>query len=508
MKSRTILGGAVLVLIGILVGAVVAALIGRLPLAESSRPQTSRIVETIQIGNPAVEYPAGIGYSVSPNTAFKDVARIVRPAVVSIHAYGPDDDLARIHGQRYGRRFRGSTGSGVIISNAGYIATNYHVVADASNLLVVLMDKREFEAEIVGIDPTTDLAVIRIEDAADLPVITLGNSDQIEVGDWVIAVGNPFRLTSTVTAGIVSALGRQVNIIDDIFSIEDFIQTDAAINPGNSGGALVNLEGHLIGINTAIATQDGTYEGYGFAVPVNLVTHIVSDLIAYGDVKRAYLGIGMDEVTAELATSAGLDAISGVIVTRVVEGGAAERFGLLERDIILEVDGFQIEATNELQSRIATKRPGDVIELDVWRDSARFSLSVTLLDREDASMKRWFAELTEPGGPGELDDLPEILLAEEWGLAFRALSIEEYMAFGVREGAYVASVLEGGVAHINGLPANVVITEIDGNGVSSSEDALTYLDLALAEERQSILIRVERRDGLAAFYEIDVPELE
>ncbi len=508
MKNRSILGGAGLVLIGILIGAVVAALIGRIPGSESAGRVTSRVVESIQVGNPNIEYPVSFSHAVSLNSIFKEVARIVRPAVVSIHASGLDDGFARIHGQRFGRPFRGSTGSGVIISEAGYIATNYHVVADASDLLVVLLDKREFDAEIVGVDPTTDLAVIRIRGADNLPVITLGDSDQTEVGDWVIAVGNPFRLTSTVTAGIVSALGRQVNIIDDIFRVEDFIQTDAAINPGNSGGALVNLEGRLVGINTAIATQDGAYEGYGFAIPVNLVTHVVNDLIAYGDVKRAYLGIEMDEVTAEIAAGAGLDVIEGVVVQRVVEGGAAERYGLRGGDIILKVDGSHIGAVNELQSRIATKRPGDTIELEVWRDSARYPLVITLVDREDASMRRWFAELTESEMPGDRDVAPETVAAEEWGISLRALSIEEYMAFGVREGAYVGSVLEGSVAHRHGVPADVVITEIDGEHVGSPEDALTYLDLALAEERQSVLIRVERRDGLAAFYEIDAPELE
>jgi serine protease Do len=508
MKGRSILGGAVLVLVGILIGAVVAALIGRIPGAESADRESSRVVESIQVGNPDVEYPAGIGQAVSLNSVFKDVARMVRPAVVSIHSAGPNDEVAMIHRQRFGRSFRGSTGSGVIISTAGYIATNYHVVADASELLVVLMDKREFPAEIVGVDPTTDLAVVKIEGADDLPVITLGDSDQTEVGDWVMAVGNPFRLTSTVTAGIVSALGRQVNIIDDALGIEDFIQTDAAINPGNSGGALVNLEGQLVGINTAIATQDGAYEGYGFAVPVNLVTHVVSDLIAYGDVKRAYLGIYMDEVTAERAAREGLETIAGVVVTQVAEGGAAEKIGIQSDDIILAVDGYSIGAANELQSRIATKRPGDIIQLDVWRDSTRYPLTVTLIDREDASMREWLSDLTEPRSHDGRAEPREVFNAEEWGIAFRALSLEEYMAFGVRDGAYVAIVLEDGVAHTSGIPRDVVITEIEGEAVSSPEDAQTYLDLALAEERFSVLIRVERRDGLAAFYEMNAPALD
>jgi S1-C subfamily serine protease len=427
--------------------------------------------------------------------------------VVSIHTSAPEDEIARLH-RRFGTPFRGSTGSGVIVSKAGYIVTNNHVVANTSDLQVVLLDKREFSAEIVGTDPTTDLAVIKIEPNGDLPVITLGDSDQSEVGDWVIAVGNPFRLTSTVTAGIVSALGRQVNIIDDAFSIEDFIQTDAAINPGNSGGALVNLSGHLVGINTAIATQDGAYEGYGFAVPVNLVTHVVSDLIAYGDVKRAYLGISMEPMTAEKATSAGLPDISGVVVAEVVNGGAAERYGVHGGDVLLEVDGVRIKATNELQSIIARKRPGDVVQLVVWRDSAELPLEVTLIDRDDPSMRSWMAQLLDPEGEEGITPLPEIFEAEEWGITFRDLNIEELMAFGIRGGAYVGSVSVGSVAERDGIPEDVVITEIDGETVRSPEDAVTYLDLALAEERVSVLIRVERRDGLSAFYEVDAPDLE
>jgi Do/DeqQ family serine protease len=485
----------------------VAAVVGQLPAFRSDEQPSSRVIESIQVGNPDVEYPTSVSQAVSLNTVFKDVAKSVRPAVVSVHSIGQNDEFARFH-PRLGRQYRGSTGSGVIISNAGYVATNYHVVADASSILIVLLDKREFEGEVVGVDPTTDLAVVKIEAKDELPVVSLGNSDDSEVGDWVVAIGNPFRLTSTVTAGIISALGRQVNIIDDVFRVEDFIQTDAAINPGNSGGALVNLAGQLIGINTAIATQDGAYEGYGFAVPVNLVTHVVSDLIAYGEVKRAYLGIVMGEMDAELAESVGLDAISGVLVRQVVEGGAAERYGLRSGDIILSMDGESIIATNELQSRIATKRPGDVIELGVWRDSEEMPLTVTLVDREDASMKRWFAELTSPDEPSDGGEAPEVLEAADWGLSFRALSIEEYMAFSVRGGAYVGAVAEDGPAKTNGVPTDVVITEIDGEQVQSPEDAIYQLDLALAEERASVIIRVERRDGLASFYEVDAPDLD
>jgi Do/DeqQ family serine protease len=466
----------------------------------------NRVVESIQVGNPEYEYPSGASQAVGLNTLFKDVARLVRPAVVSIHseAEASSDEFQRAHPGM--PRFHGSTGSGVIISDAGYIVTNHHVVAGARDLRVVLLDKREFDAEVIGKDPTTDLAVIRIQDASDLPVIALGNSDAIDVGDWVLAVGNPFRLTSTVTAGIISAVGRQVRIIEDSFRIEDFIQTDAAINPGNSGGALVTLEGQLIGINTAIATQGGAYEGYGFAVPVNLMAHVVSDLIAYGEVKRAYLGIQMEPVDATRAEEFGLDVISGVLVASVVDGGAAARHGLMKGDVILAVDGENVDATNALQSRIATKRPGEVIKLEVWRDKISYVVDVTLVDRDDVSIRRWFAELSESDRPEST--APEALEASAWGISFRPQTEDGFRAFGITEGAYIGFIESGSAAAENGMPRDVVITEIDGQTVRSPDDAITYLDLAVAKEESSVLVRVERRDGLASFYEIDVPDLE
>lgn len=504
MKGRNIISGAGLVLIGILIGAVVAALIGRQADPIDLR-QGNRVVESIRVGNADFEYPAGAMQAVGLNTIFKDVAAIVRPAVVSIHSgVEGGEEFQRSHPGL--PRYHGSTGSGVIISDAGYIVTNYHVVADAKNLRVVLLDKREFDGEVVGKDPTTDLAVIRIKEATDLPVIALGNSDGIDVGDWVLAVGNPFRLTSTVTAGIVSAVGRDVDIIEDSFGIEDFIQTDAAINPGNSGGALVGLDGRLVGINTAIATQDGAYEGYGFAVPVNLVAHVVSDLIAYGEVKRGYLGIEMEAMNARRAEEFGLDQISGVLIAAVVDGGAASKYGLKQGDIILGIDGREVDATNALQSRIATKRPGETIQLEIWREGASHAVEVTLVDRDDDSIRRWLAELSEPGQPDA--SVPESMEASAWGLGFRSLTEDELRPFGVREGAYVGYVVRGSAAAVNGMPKDVVITEVEGQPVRSIEDAMTYLDLAVARERASVLIRVERRDGLAAFYEIDVPGLE
>jgi serine protease Do len=225
------------------------------------------------------------------------------------------------------------TGSGVIINENGYIVTNNHVVANASDIEVTLHDNRVFKAKVVGTDPTTDLALIRIK-AEGLPTLPLANSNQVKVGEWVLAVGNPFNLNSTVTAGIISATGRNINILRDQYAIESFLQTDAAINPGNSGGALVNLDGGLVGINTAIASPTGAYSGYGFAVPSNIVNKVVEDLMKYGTVQRGYLGVGIRSVTAQLAEQENLDVVQGVYVDSLLVNSAAKAAGIKAGDVI------------------------------------------------------------------------------------------------------------------------------------------------------------------------------
>jgi S1-C subfamily serine protease len=226
------------------------------------------------------------------------------------------------------------SGSGVILSKEGYIVTNNHVIDKAKEVKVSLNDNREFVAEVVGTDPTTDLAVLKIK-ADNLQPISFGNSDLLRLGEWVMAVGNPFNLTSTVTAGIISAKGRSINIIDNQSAIEAFIQTDAAVNPGNSGGALINTQGELIGINTAISTRTGSYEGYSFAVPVNIVSKVVDDLTRYGVVQRAYLGVSLSDITSELTKEMSLSVSQGAYITDVVPGGAADKAGLQRGDVVV-----------------------------------------------------------------------------------------------------------------------------------------------------------------------------
>lgn len=271
-------------------------------------------------------------------------------------------------------------GSGVILSEDGYIVTNNHVIENANKIKVILNDKQEFEAKLVGRDPSTDIALLKIE-AEDLPFLTFGNSSILRLGEWVLAVGNPFNLTSTVTAGIVSARGRNLGINDDQLSIESFIQTDAAVNPGNSGGALVNQQGNLVGINTAIASRTGSYTGYSFAVPATIVQKVIGDLKEFGEVQRALLGVNIGDVNAEIAKELNLDRVEGVYVGGVPEGGAARNAGIKEKDIIIQVDKEPIKTSAELQEKISQYRPGDNVNVVVIRDNEKKQFTVTLRNK-------------------------------------------------------------------------------------------------------------------------------
>lgn len=486
-----------------------------------------RIVERVQLGGGetvgAVTLPGrnGAQITVDPvvlNQVFREVAQRVTPAVVYIEVR-----VGRAGGEKWLRQMdpnqepffqeftpRQSVGSGVLVSRDGYIVTNYHVVQNAAEILVTLADKRQYQGRLIGFDRSTDLAVLKItpRSGETFPVVAFGNSDELQVGEWVLAIGNPFRLTSTVTAGIVSALGRQVNIIEDFFRVEDFIQTDAAINPGNSGGALVNLRGELVGINTAIATESGAYEGYGFAVPVNLVARVVEDLIAYGEVQRGYLGVSIQEIDARQARLLGLPGVQGVLITEVRKGSAADQAGLQSGDVVLAVNGRAVNAPNELQSVVARYRPGDRIDLEVWRNAQRLHLQAQLMGRETSAYQEWFSELTQqapvlPESPQE--PAPDsVFNLENWGLGLRDLSDQEYKTFKVNSGVYVAYVARGSVADEAGLPRDVVILQIEGFEVAALEDVLALLEEFEATE--AVLFRVKKRDGTIAFYEVLVPE--
>lgn len=309
---------------------------------------------------------------------FKDAAKKAMPVVVHIKATAPQTASSdRSDGNDFFRDFFGGdlfggggpqqgTGSGVIYSQDGYIITNNHVIDFAEMVEVTLFDNRTFQAEVVGKDKTTDLAVLKIE-ADALPTLRNANSDQAEVGEWVLAVGNPFDLTSTVTAGIISSKARDINILQGKRSIESFIQTDAAVNPGNSGGALVDADGRLLGINSAIATQTGSFAGYSFAIPIEIVTKVVDDLIQYGETQRGLIGIDITDLDSEQASELGLKINQGVVILDVIDGTAGQFAGLLPDDVITEVDGKTVNSAPELQGILGRKRPGDTVNLTINR---------------------------------------------------------------------------------------------------------------------------------------------
>ncbi len=282
----------------------------------------------------------------------------------------------------YEQQPRTGTGSGVIYTSDGYIMTNNHVVAFADEFEVTLHDNREFKARLVGRDENTDMAVIKI-DAKNLPAIEIGNSDDVRVGEWALAVGNPFDLTSTVTAGIISAKGRDINIIKGGKAIESFIQTDAAVNPGNSGGALVDVNGRLIGINSAIATPTGVFAGYSFAIPVNLVKRIADDLIKYGEFRRAYLGVDIAPMDSYLANKLGVDYVQGVAVVKIYEDGSAAKSDLAVKDVITKINGKNVTAASELIEMVGRSKIGDSVALTVVREGKEKEIPVRLKPRVD-----------------------------------------------------------------------------------------------------------------------------
>lgn len=350
--------------------------------------------------------------------------------------------------QNQEQQIQQAVGSGVIISSDGYIVTNNHVIESASTIKVTLNDNREFEAKLIGTDPSTDIALLKISDT-DLPTLAWGNSDNLKLGEWVLAVGNPFNLTSTVTAGIVSAKARGIGIIGTQLPIESFIQTDAAVNPGNSGGALVNTSGELVGINTAIASRTGSYSGYSFAIPVSIVKKVVGDLKQYGEVQRAILGVRIQNVNAELAKEFKLESAAGVYVAGTEEDGAAQAAGLKEGDVIIAVDGIGVKNSSELQEQIGKHRPGDIVEVLVKRESKEKLFKVTLRNTS--------------GGTGIVKDNSSVMGAElekisetvknrlniSSGLKIKDLSSGKLKDAGIREGFIITRVNKSPVTSID-----------------------------------------------------------
>ena len=370
-------------------------------------------------------------------------------------------------------------GSGVVISSDGYIVTNNHVVEGARKIEVTFNDKHKREAEVVGTDPTTDIALIKV-DAQDLEYLTFGDSDKVRVGEWVLAVGTPFNLTSTVTAGIVSAKARNINILG-AGTIESFIQTDAAVNPGNSGGALVNTSGDLIGINAAIASRTGSYEGYSFAIPSNIAKKVVEDFLLYGSLQRAYLGIAPAEITEELAKQKNLNVMTGVYVDDVYEGGAAQKAGIKNGDIILSINDITVDTRTQLIGAIGQFRPGDKVVVKVLRGENERDFNVTLANMHGT-------ESIIKGG--------DRFYNEQLGLVLEPLSQEMKKAIKTNYGLRIVEVKDG-VFKRKGLNNDYIILVVNNQKVSSEKE----LNAALKNSRNG-KIRIEMTDVSSEFMTI------
>ncbi|MDX1653228.1 MAG: Do family serine endopeptidase [Brumimicrobium sp.] len=441
--------------------------------------------EQIQIPTTPVNYlgagvPPSIDFTVASANSVHSVVhvktKVVRTTVQT------DPLLEFFYGPGAGRQqkqYGVGSGSGVIVSSDGYIVTNNHVIQNASEIDVTLNDNSTYKAEVVGVDPSTDIAVIKI-DAKDLRPMAFGNSDDVQVGQWVLAVGNPFNLTSTVTAGIVSAKARNINIIgsDDksVLPIESFIQTDAAVNPGNSGGALVNTAGELVGINTAIASQTGSYAGYAFAVPSRLVSKIMKDLIDYGMVQRAFLGVQISEVNQQLVDEYNLPNTKGVYVQGVTKGSGAEKAKIKEGDVILKVGSKEVNSTAQLLEEIGKRRPGDKVALTVRRDGNTETKEVVLKNME---------------GGTDLISKEEIERHSALGATFRELSKDEKKELNIDHGVKISNISAGKLKAL-GLAEGMIITKMNNEKVLTVEQLTTFLNKS---HNKGVLLEVMTESG-------------
>lgn len=420
-------------------------------------------------------------YNVPDGLDFLEAAKKVTAGVVHIRTgYGPgtfslnplmDTDRA-VH----------SSGSGVIISDDGYIVTNNHVIEDATNIEVIMNNNQRFYAKVIGTDLSTDLALLKVK-AKNLPFVRYGDSDGVYPGEWVLAIGNPFDLNSTVTAGIVSAKARNIGILRErnAYQVEAFIQTDAAVNPGNSGGALVNLKGELIGINTAIATSSGSYQGYSFAIPVTLVKKVMDDLLEYGEVKRGLLGIAIGDVNASIAEALNLPVSQGVLVNAVNKGSAAEQSGIRRGDVITEIDDHIVNSVSELQEWVARNRPGKEISVTFLRDGEKHTVKARLKNSAGNELLERREVQYELDG-AEFEDVPYRELAKlllEGGVKIREVTDGKWKKSGIKK--------------------DFIIGFIDKLPVDNVED----LNRILTYKKGGILVEGYYPDGKKGVYGVD-----
>lgn len=509
MHKKSILSAIFLITVGIIFGVIlVTSLNTGINFGFASDDQV-KLGAASPIKKEAVEIK-------SLSQPFIDVAKAITPTVVSInvvekvekrsqdfkeffHFFGPDFKFPDPEPQM-------GSGSGVIINSEGYILTNNHVVAGAreDGIEVTLNDKRVFKkVKVVGTDPTTDLAVIKI-DGNNLPTATLGNSEELQVGEWVLAIGNPLGLRSTVTAGIVSAIGRGgIGVISGDYSIESFIQTDAAINPGNSGGPLVNLFGEVIGLNTAIATTNARYQGYGFAVPINIAKYVAQDIIQYGKVRRGYLGVQIGQIDETMSKALKLGKLTGVLIQGMVKDGAAEKAGLKQGDVILKIDGREMAAPNEVQSYIATKHPGDVVAITLNRDGKIIEKKVKLASRSEDEEIISAKESRKEKESDETETLKPYSF-EKLGFSIQNLNSRQKKELKVDNGVIVSDVKTMSEAFKRGLQKNDVILEINRESISSVNDMRKIIEKTSPGE--SVLLRVRKSEENSIFLALEIPK--
>lgn len=439
----------------------------------------------------AVAIPVGMNFVYAAEMAVPAVVHI-RTAhtkkVLSLNQEnGTLEEMFRhFHGKSWSPR--ASSGSGVIISKDGYIVTNNHVIENNGFIEVTLYDKRSYEAKVIGTDPSTDIALLKI-DEEQLPALSFGDSDKVRVGEWVLAVGNPFELNSTVTAGIISAKARNLNLIHDKdnLQVESFLQTDASVNPGNSGGALVNLKGELIGINTAIASETGVFQGYSFAVPSNLVKKVTDDLRRYGQVQRALMGIEIADVNAELAKLKKLPTLEGVYVSGVTPNGGAWEAGISKGDVILEVENVKVNSKSELQGIIAAKRPGDKVKV-LFRRGTKEQQVVVTLKSPKGSIKVSYETSDE--------------VVQVMGAWLANITEQEKQTLHVKNGVKVLRVEKGKFAEA-GVQKGFVITHISQNGKRIAiNSAVKVLSIIEKGDSGGIYLEGIYENGDKAYYPI------
>jgi Do/DeqQ family serine protease len=479
--KNTKLAPAILIFIGILFGIISCS------ANVKSLPETNSMNETV-ISNPVdFTYAAekSINSVVHVKTMYKVTRSQSRDSLFEFFFGRPQEPRENEEPQEQ----PGGSGSGVILSADGYIVTNNHVIENASSIEITLNDKRTFKAEVVGADPTTDIALLKI-DATDLAPMHFGNSDNLRVGEWVLAVGNPFNLTSTVTAGIVSAKARNINILSADLKIESFIQTDAAVNPGNSGGALVNTKGELVGINTAIASRTGTFAGYSFAVPASIVSKVVEDLREFGVVQRAILGIQMRDITSAFAKEAKLPTLEGVYIVNVLEKGAASVAGIKEGDIIIAIDNVKIKSSSELQEQVGRYRPGDMIQVTVLRNNKEQTFQVELRNRSGNT------------GVVKAVDLAHL------GAKFQPINDSTKRKLGVSSGLEVISVEKAGRMAKAGVQKGYVILRANRT-IINSEDTLAEVYEQIRNDNDDdkvLLLTGVYPNGQVVYYAVDLNE--